>query len=146
MGSQNIFTCYDFDCDAYDSLAECAQLVENTDTGVSGYILNYKERPCSKSDLIASFDDAAAALRFSIEDVKQTALDMQPVLEQKLRKLIYDKMVDPFLAQISEERTDCSFLRESYLRALDGACYNFGGALSQYTNIFNLCSHFGFVL
>merc|ERR1719321_2360097 len=41
---------------------------------------------------------------------------------------------------------DCSFLGNSWRNFLDGACYNLGGAVAQYANIFTLCAQAGFVL
>jgi hypothetical protein len=141
MTTENIFKCYNFDCDSAASLADCAVADAN-----GAYSVPIISKSCTMSELVASFEDAADDLRFSITDVQQTATDLQPAIATQLKTLMLDKMVDPFLALIDANTMDCSFLGIAWRKFLDGACYNLGGAIAQYSNIFTLCGQAGFVL
>jgi hypothetical protein len=41
---------------------------------------------------------------------------------------------------------DCGFLVTAWAKFLEGACYNLGGAVASYANIFTLCAQCGFFL
>jgi hypothetical protein len=142
MTNDNIFMCYDFNCDSAPTLADCA--VADADGAFS--VPMKAATPCKISELVASFEDAAGDLRFSISDVEQTATDIMPKIADQLRNLMTDKMVKPFLAIIDAKTMDCSFLGVAWRKFLDGACYNLAGAVAQYANIFTLCSQAGFLL
>jgi hypothetical protein len=141
MTIENIFMCYDFDCATKPSLAECAVA-----DAAGAYSVPYKAKACTLPALVASFVDAAADLRFSIADVQTTATEMKPAIATQLKTLMADKLVEPFLKIIDAKTMDCSFLGNAWRNFLDGACYNLGGAIAQYSNIFTLCARAGFVL
>jgi hypothetical protein len=71
---------------------------------------------------------------------------MKPAIATQLKTLMADKLVEPFLKIIDAKTMDCSFLGNAWRNFLDGACYNLGGAIAQYSNIFTLCARAGFVL
>jgi hypothetical protein len=142
MTNADVFACYDFDCAGFNSLAECAVLDDVT----LSYNVPIASQACKKSELVASFTDAAATLKFAIKDVETTATDMQPAIATQLKELLHSKLVNPFVALIDAETMDCSFMSGAFLQFLDGACYNFGGAVASYANIFTLCSRCGFLL
>jgi hypothetical protein len=138
------FECFDFDCDAFPSLAECA--VKSADSPDAEWSVPTKLTSCKMSTLVSTFREASSTLKFSIKDVEQTAVDMQPAIATQLKSLMFEKMVNPFVALISKETMDCSFLGIAFRNFLDGACYNLGGALASYSNIFTLCAQSGFLL
>jgi hypothetical protein len=141
MTSQTIFQCYDFDCGMGSALSDCAVA-----DGSGEFSVPFTSRPCTMTELVATFEDAADDLRSSITDVEQTANDIKPQIATQLKTLMVDKMVNPFIALIDANTMDCSFLGENWRFFLDGACYNLAGAVAQYANIFTLCSQAGFLL
>jgi hypothetical protein len=141
---QPLFECFDFDCDAFSTLADCA--VKSADNPDAEYAVPTKTTSCKMSELVSTFREASSTLKFSIKDVEQTAVDMQPAIATQLKSLMFEKMVNPFVALISKETMDCSFLGTAFRNFLDGACYNLGGAIASYANIFNLCAQAGFLL
>jgi hypothetical protein len=142
MVNEDIFACYEFDCAGFATLAECAVFEEET----NGFAVPYKTSLCKQSTLISTFNEASATLRFSIKDTDNTANDMKPAIATQLKTLMEDKLVDPFMKIIAADTMNCKFLRSSFEDFLDGACTKLGGAISQYANIFALCSHAGFGL
>jgi hypothetical protein len=147
MTNDKIFMCYDFDCAESDNW-KCAKKVGPNPGGIDPdeFAIATKQRPCKKSELVASFNDAAGDLRFAIKDVETTATNLQPQIAGELKALMLEKLVDPFLLLIDAKTMDCSFMIEAFQKVLDGACYNLGGAIAQYASIFTLCAQCGFLL
>jgi hypothetical protein len=142
MSEENLFKCVDFDCPGSGTLADCAVFDEPS----KKFKVPMKPRLCSMAEMIQTFQDAGDTLKTAISDVETAGDNFAPAIATELRGLIDAKMVNPFLGIIDPTRMDCGFLVTAWAKFLEGACYNLGGAVASYANIFTLCAQCGFFL
>merc|ERR1719313_547808 len=103
-------------------------------------------RSCTLGELVSTFGAAGDDLRSGIDGVQVAGQNFLPAIATELKGLIEEKMVTPFLAIVDKDKMDCSFLVTAWANFLEGACYNMGGAIASYANIFTLCAQCGFFL